>query len=172
VGVPNLTLVETPRHPLPPPVSLFGGALLVRAAEVAVTPAPDDRDPMDHKLTLRLEVRQGGLRCVALTVEESNGPPVTTESLRRVAIGSLVCQAADLFDLVLQGMPGIAWQPPETGFAKDGPTDRALMDIVNVWQYETAIGGHPFGVLEREYGVSRSKAARWLATARRRGYVE
>jgi hypothetical protein len=51
-------------------------------------------------------------------------------------------------------------------------TDDVLRYLARLYHWYLAVGEPPLGLLERDYGIPRGKASRWIATARRRGYVK
>lgn len=51
-------------------------------------------------------------------------------------------------------------------------TDDVLKDVARLYYWCLVNGEPPLGVLERDFGIPRGKASRWIATARRRGYVK
>lgn len=159
---------------------LWGGRLVAAVPTVlTVDPLPGDEEPLDYKLELTLDVVDGRLHCVGLCAHRlPGGPPITSEGLRRVAVGRYVQMAAIELDLVHelrqidQGVFKMEpFEPPPADFAKNGMTEEALSEVSRLYVWASATGDRPYGLLERQYGLPRAKAARWIATARRRGIL-
>jgi hypothetical protein len=146
---------------------------------VRFTPKPTDPDPLEHVVVLELDVRGGRLICTSCTVEaDPKGPPVTADALRRIPVGHYIRQAANSDDfLVMEVDPAdrATMRPfarPAPDFAAGGMSDEVLREVARVYHWALVTGEPPLGVLEREYGVPRGKASRWIATARRRGLIK
>lgn len=115
-------------------------------------------------VTVEVTLVRGRLQCRALRIEaESDINPVTTEALRGIPVGEFVRLAADQLCLGDEEAQNL----PDKGFAVHGMTDQALRDVANVYTWCVRTGRKPLGVLEREYGVPRAKASRWIDRARR-----
>jgi hypothetical protein len=160
---------------------LYGGRLVARVpAKVTFTPRPDDRDPLDFRVVMVVDIFGGRLVCASLTAERLNedSPGITGEDLRRIPVASYVQFAAARMR-VLQECTRVdddtvkltdVRQPP-ADFAKDGMTDEALEQIARIYAAVQAVGGKPSGVLLSVYGMPRATSSRWLSVARRRGIL-
>lgn len=154
---------------------LYGRRLLAGVpATVTVTPRPDDEDPINFTVTMELDVVDGQLMCTALQVARSaDGPPVTSEHLRRIPVGQWTADAAEKIAVQEIGEGGrvhaFVWPPDD--FAKDGPTPEALEHIARVYAFCMASGQAPTAVLKQRFHLSRQTSSRWIATARRRGIL-
>lgn len=157
------------------------GGGMFRAAvptTVRVQPSADDLEPMDHEVVMDLDVVDGRLVCTRLEVlMAEGGPSVTAEALRRVPVGRYLREAVASELLVFEVDPederkthSFNWPPRD--FAAGGMTDDVLQEVARLYHWALATGDAPLGLLEREYGVSRGKASRWISVARRRGYVK
>lgn len=102
----------------------------------------------------------GRLQCRALHIEAEDGGAVTGDLIRELPVAELVRLAAERLDL------GRDTELPPKDFAKDGMTEQALRDTLTVYEWCVRTGRKPTGVLEREYGIPRPKASRWIARAR------
>lgn len=169
--------------PLVRSTELFGGRLRAAVpARLFVELAENDPEPIDYNLTMTLDVVSGRLQCVELCVQHrAGGPAVTTEGIRRIPVGLYVQLAAIDQGVVSEtvSVPGspnvveeIDWSPPPADFAADGMTDEVLTQVARIYRWTMATGDRPYGVLERQYGIPRAKASRWISTARRRGLLE
>lgn len=160
---------------------LYGGRLLVTApATVVVTPKPDDPNPLNAELAMRLDIVSGRLACVQLCVESlPGGPPITSDILRTIPVSRLVAEAAEWAGIVIEpnkagrynllDYSGFAWPPAD--FASDGPTDEALDHAARVYAFCMASGLNPNAELLKRYGIPKPTASRWISTARRRGIL-
>ncbi|WP_232667899.1 hypothetical protein [Pseudonocardia sp. TRM90224] len=178
---------QVPRyHFMPESLQAFAqqkavGGGMFRAAvptKVRVEPSPDDLEPIEHTVVMHLDVVEGRLVCTRLDVEMvQGGPSVTAEVLRRIPVGRFLREAAasglTVFEVDVekegQTHPFVA-PPPD--FAEAGMTDDVLREVARLYHWALATGDAPLGLLEREYGVPRGKASRWISVARRRGYVK
>jgi hypothetical protein len=160
---------------------LAGGAFTALVPNVlTVEPEPDDPDPLDYVVRLDVDVVDGKLVCTTCAVESlPGGGPVTAEVLRRVPIGRYLREGAARTNLVRVPTPihgtdltsNTPVELPPTDYAVGGMTDEVLHQTAKIFQWSSAIGDAPLGVLEREYGIPRAKASRWISTARRRGLL-
>lgn len=104
---------------------------------------------------------QGSLRCVGLHITAADQDAfITTESLREIAVGDLVRDAAEQLGI------GAEVTLPEANFTESGMTPAALRATATVYRWAVQTGQPPYGVLSRRYGLPRAKAARWLKRAR------
>lgn len=160
---------------------LYGGRLLANVpATVTVTPAPEDPDPLDFAVTMELDIVAGRLSCVSLKAERmQDGPPITSEGLRRVPVAEYVMAA----ELVGHGIlrersrqPDGSYlekpfEPPPPNFADNGMTDEALEQVARIFAMSQATGRPATGILLNDYGMPRPTATRWIQAARRRGIL-
>lgn len=159
---------------------LWGNRLVAAVPAVLdVEPTPDDAEPLDYDLRLNLDIVAGRLACIELCAHRrEGGPVVTSENLRRIPVGRYVTLAAIDLELVHEvrtaagGFELVPFEPPPSDFAAAGMTDEALREITRLYVWAAATGERPYGLLERDYSLPRAKAARWLATARRRGILD
>lgn len=159
---------------------LYGGRLLVFSpATVTVTPKPGESDPLEVRVTMKLEVVDGRLSCTQLCAEPMpGGAPITSESFRGIAVARLVAGAAENAGLVVEPNKngnynvlggGFNWPPAD--FAKDGATDEALDHLARMYAFCMASGLNPNSEILRRYNIPKSTTTRWIATARRRGIL-
>lgn len=157
------------------------GGGMFRAAvptRVRVEPGVDDPEPLDHTVVMNLDVLDGRLVCTCLEiVMTAGGPSVTAEVLRRIPVGRYLREAAASGLSVFEVDPADerkthAFVPPPLDFASGGMTDDVLHEVARLYHWALATGDAPLGLLERDYGVPRGKASRWIQVARRRGYVK
>ncbi|WP_159842379.1 hypothetical protein [Nocardia sp. CY41] len=159
---------------------LYGGRLFAAApATVVAQPKPDDEDPWEVKVEMRLDIQDGRLVCTKLSAEQlPDGPPVTLDNIRRIPVARIVAAAADEFGLITERKPGGGYSLMSTGFdwpaddfAKNGPTPDALEDITRVYAFCMASGLSPNAELLKRYGIPKPTTSRWISTARRRGIL-
>jgi hypothetical protein len=157
-----------------------GGGLFRAAVPTTVTVETTDEDPepLDFNLVMDLDVIDERLVCVRCEVSaRPGGPPVTAEAMRRIPVARFLRQAAASGFTVVEVDPTDPatlrpFVPPQHDFADHGMTDDVLRDVARLYHWSLVVGEPPLGLLERDYGVPRGKASRWIATARRRGYVK
>lgn len=143
-----------------------------------VEPKPGDPDPAEHTVVMDLDVLDGKLVCTRLEVQmRPGGPNITADALRRVPVARYIRDAVATNLLVNEVDPTdlrrrFPFIPPAPDFAKDGMTDEVLQNVARLYHWAQASGDAPLGVLERDYGVPRGKASRWISVAKRRGYIK
>ncbi len=147
--------------------------------DATFTPSANDADPLDFVVRMAIDIVGGRLACVSLTTERlSDGPPISSEGLRRVPVSEYVMTAAAYGrEILLERIPDgegyrlSEFEPPPTDFASQGMTDDALEQVARVYAWAQSTGRKATGVLLNDYGISRPTATRWLQTARRRGIL-
>jgi hypothetical protein len=122
----------------------------------------------------------GRFICDRLTVQRrEDGPPVTTEGIRRIGIATLLHVAAE-FNVMHTAPAGdsgykATWPMlpmlSERAQAGGGPSDEDLRTIATVYQVAYATGGAPTKTVMARLGLPRSTASRWIALARKRGLL-
>lgn len=160
---------------------LYGGRVLVNVpATATISPEPGDADPLDFVVVMELDVVAGRLACVSLTAERfEEGPPITSEALRRVPVAEYAANAALLTRGILRervrqpdgSVEEARFELPDPSFAKGGMTDEALEQVARIYAMAQAMGQKPTGILLHNYGMPRPTATRWIQTARRRGIL-
>lgn len=149
-------------------------------ATVTFTPDEADSDPLDFAVRMEIDIVDGRLSCVSLTTERlAEGPPITSEGLRRVPVAEYVMGAARYGrEILLERIPDSGgtyrlaeFKPPPPDFARDGMTDDALEQVARLYAWAQATGRKATGVLLKDYGMPRPTATRWIQTARRRGIL-
>lgn len=158
------------------PKPVGGGMFRAKVpGELTVRPAPDDPEPLEHEVVMQLDVIDDRLVCTSCEIKMiAGGPGVTADALRRIPVGRYL-RAADV--AVVEVDPADkrkvrTFVRPPRDFAARGMSDEVLRDVARLYHWALATGDAPLGLLEREYGVPRGRASRWIATARRRGYVK
>lgn len=159
--------------------------------ELRVTPAIGDPDQLDHEVVLRLDVLEDRLVCTSCEINMlDGGPPVNADALRRVPVARYlreavtaglavkeVVQSDDEHEGVrivgINDLPQTqTFVPPPRDFAEGGMSDEVLQQVARLYHWSLITGDAPLGILERDYNIPYGKASRWIATARRRGYVK
>lgn len=134
----------------------------------------EDDDDLPYTVDLEVVVRAGRLVCETLTLHAiDDGPPVTTDALRRVPVAGIV--RAGLVGHVLERDPDNpqSYTPfsPDADIAKHGPTDEALRAAATIYRLAYALGDSPTKAVATALELTHSTAARWVATARERGFL-
>lgn len=161
---------------------LYGGRLRANVpASFTVTPDPKvDADPLDFTVVIGLDIVSGRLACVSLTADRlKEGPPITSEGLRRVPVAEYVMGAVAVNGWLLHeriSQPDgshvyTQFKPPPRNFAEAGMTDEALEQVARIYVFAQATGRKATGILLNDYGMPRPTATRWIQTARRRGIL-
>ncbi len=162
--------------------SLYGGRMVASVpAGVTFVPSANDVDPLDFVVRMVIDIVDGRLACVSLTAERlPDGPPITSEGLRRVRVAEYVVFAAERAstEILLERIPAAdgsyalaKFSPPPRDFAKAGMTDEALEQMARVYAWAQATGRKATGILLNDYGMPRPTATRWIQAARRRGIL-
>lgn len=122
-----------------------------------------------------------------LTLSREGQPdsgPITTESLRSVAVSNLLTvmlyaqllvedspRSTHLRDLPNpEGREPWGRTPPD-GLAAEGPTDRALQWVAQMYRLGALLEGSPTKTVQESLKLSRSTAIRWVMAARDKGYL-
>lgn len=112
-------------------------------------------------------VAEGGrFVCERLEVSRiEGGPPVTTEGLRELPVADLLADACRVhaFEAALAQQA--------QAHAMRVMDDAALDLVALAYRYGNAVGDAPTREVMRLCRLSRSKASRWIAAARERGYL-
>ena len=111
---------------------------------------------------------------------KKNGPPVTSEGIRKIPVQELVrSEATRLIHRVKKNpkSPGESIITPARlqgldRFAAEGPTDEALQHVAVIYRVAFAVRDRPTKAVEEAFGLARSTAARWVSTARDLGFIE
>lgn len=106
-----------------------------------------------------------------------DGPPVTSEALRTVAVAAFVRHS-------IQASSDPAWKPSSTRVAfglmdvahrdrmrEAGPTTETLEWVARVYSCALAAGDKPAKAVQDAFEVPRYTAGRWVASARKRGFL-
>lgn len=143
-----------------------------------ITPRAGDRDPLNFRITMTVDIVDGRLACTALSAErlDDAAPGITGDDLRRIPVGHYVRYAATEVPFVVGKLidkghgtfEQVGVPEPPHDFAKGGMTDEALEQFADLYAVIQATGGKPSGVLLKDYGMPRATFSRWLDTARRR----
>src|SRR5687767_2596703 len=98
-------------------------------ATVTFTPSESDTDPLDFAVQMKIDIVDGRLSCVSLTAKRlADGPPITSEALRRVPVADYVMGAARFGrEILLERIPQsdgtyrlAEFEPPPPNFAQAG----------------------------------------------------
>lgn len=128
-------------------------------ALVAIAPSETDIEPLPCSVEMLLDLdARGRLRvrhCLVL------GDEVTTELIRRIPVGLWAKAAVTTLRLV----EDVDGPLPSVVSVKD------LDGVARVCRWAWATGHTPLGILDRNYGVTKTTASRWISTARRRSLL-
>jgi hypothetical protein len=145
---------------------------------LTITPSADDPEPLDVVVVMDVDVIDRKLACASMRLQtkDKQPAPLTAEVLRRIPVSRYLQMAAATGLTVLEvssdGASTHPFIPPPHDFAKAGLTDEVLREVARLYNWALATGDAPLGLLERDYGIPRGRASRWIATARRRGYIK
>jgi hypothetical protein len=145
---------------------------------LTITPSPDDAEPLDVVVVMDVDVIDHKLACASmrLRTKDDQPAPMTAEVLRRIPVGRYLQMAAATGLTVLEvDTDSGSTHPfvrPAGDFAAAGMTDEVLREVARLYNWAMATGDAPLGLLDRDYGIPRGRASRWIATARRRGYIK
>ncbi len=175
-------LIESALGPMDGSWLLYGGRVRANVPATATAmPTRNDPEPLDFAVVMELDVVDGRLACISLTAErlDEDGPPITSEALRRIPVAEYAATAAlSGFGILMERVPQgdgdfleVPFQYPDPSFARGGMTDDALEQVARVYAMAQASGQKATGILLNDYGMPRPTATRWLQTARRRGIL-
>ena len=147
----------------------------VRVPEhVTIHAEPGEDDDLPYAVDLEVVVRDGRLVCETLALHAlEGGEPVTTEGLRRVPVTGIMRHG--LVGHVYEPVPGepakFTTFAPDPEIARNGPTEEALRAAAVIYRLAYALGEGPTKAVASALELTHSTAARWVATARDRGYL-
>lgn len=161
-----------------PPVFTVNGQHLAKNVPNLVRP------DIPFALTVRLGVDAGRLRCEEFAVRpRPDGPPITTATLREVAIQRLISEYVSSFAEHVASVPGgyriTKARPDDLKRSRFGPprrrtqpNDAELGALADRYRELSNAGIHGvYASLTREFGRSRTQLYRYLDEARRRGIL-
>jgi hypothetical protein len=134
-----------------------------------------------YRVTLEVVLKGERFEVESLTAERKrNGPPVTSEGIRKIPVQELVRTAAMRHIHRVKKNP----KAPEESiitparlqgfdrFSAEGPTDEALEHVALVYRLAFAARDRPTKAVEEAFGLARSTAERWVSKARDLGLIE
>lgn len=135
-------------------------------------------DPVDHGahpylIEVHVELMNGRLGVSELTLRRRpDGPPITSESVRSLAVGELVRWlyathggGGSLSTFDVDQLDPVARR-------KEGQTDRVLAALADTYRFAYAVNDPPTQAVMAYLDCSRATAKRWIAAARERGYLD
>ncbi len=132
-----------------------------------------------HRVVVRVEFDDAERRYVAselrvARLRDIDTRPVTTESLRHIAVQQII--ANHPFDEELRDLPNPGGSEPwgrrfPRRLGREGPTPRSLAWTAHAYRLGYATTGTPKIEVERAIGLSRATAGRWILAARREGLL-
>jgi hypothetical protein len=146
---------------------------------VTATGNPEAGDP---PLDVEIDVVPENGRLVAQEVRvrrQSDGPPVTGETIRSVPVAALTKLAArEVMRIInIAENEEIATVPAgvrddQVQYVRDhGLTDKTIEIVAHTYRLALLMGNTPTKMVEEWLEVPRSTAGRWIATARERGLL-
>ncbi len=136
--------------------------------------------PHGHDVEVRVVVADGRLSAREVVVRQvEGGPPVTTEDLRQVPVATLVqyavghiqrIHAVREHEVVLHGQP--AHEAEFQRAKQQGMTEETLQLVARTYRIAHLMGKAPTRMVEEWFELPRSTAGRWVAAARKKGYLE
>jgi len=133
-----------------------------------------------HDIEADIVFEEGRFVVDRLTIKRrEDGPPVTTEALRSIAVATLLHVAAEFNVMPTAPTDGGGYKATwpmlpmlsERAQAGGGPSDEDLRLVATVYQVAYATGGPPAKTVMDRLGLPRSTASRWIALARKRGLL-
>jgi hypothetical protein len=134
-----------------------------------------------YHVTLDIVLRDERFEVESLVAErKKNGPPVTSEGIRKIPVQELLRTAATKNVCRIKKNPkapdSVVITPfPIHGlerFAAEGPTDEALEHVALIYRLAYAVREQPTKAVELAFGLARSTAERWVNSARDLGLIE
>lgn len=159
---------RTRPHRLAPGLSVELPALVEAGPSKTVGP---------NRVTLILDEVDGRLGCTEITVHASPGETVSGTNLRTIPIATIVRIAATtLVQQTVESGEGYVmvtpYQPPPKIDVRAGATDEALRFVAASYSLAYALGEPPAKAVERDLGIAKSTATKWISLARERGFLD
>lgn len=141
--------------------------------------AIDVEDYEGFDLTVTVVFAGGRYECEELCVRrQSGGDPVTGEAVRSIPMAGIIRHAVWQMLMRTSTTPEgahaaspLGWEiPPD--LAAGGPTDDALRLVARVYKISQALGQPPTQSVQKDLGLPRSTAGRWISLARKRGLLD
>jgi hypothetical protein len=160
----------------------FGPRMVVWSPFTYRSPVTIHLEGEQQQYDVEVEVvfEEGRLVCDRLTVaRREDGPPVTTEGLRRIGIATLLHEAAEynVAHITPTGDEAYKAEWPMLPMLSEraqhggGPSDEDLWLVATVYQVAYATGEAPTKTVMNRLGLPRSTASRWIRMARERGLL-
>lgn len=105
----------------------------------------------------------------SLTVEASDGAPVTSVLLRRIPVRELLERSVNKMTPILITVDS-AVDLKAAGLR--GPDDETLRLVGKLYDHTLFQAGSPVQFIVDQFGISRSTATRWVKRARDAGYIQ
>ena len=149
----------------------LGGAKV--PVEIRAVLDPEDKDAHPYRIEVHVELVNGRLGVSELTLRRRpDGPPLTSEMIRSVAVGELVRWLYDkhggggsLSTLSVDGL-----EPTER--RKEGQTERVLTAVADTYRFAYVVNEPPTQAVMAYLDCSRATAKRWIAAAREHGLLD
>jgi hypothetical protein len=118
--------------------------------------------------------------CRSLTVKQRDGgQAVTTEAIRSVPVTTLVRGVGARCWKVIDSVDALGMTASDRRldeqtaerFRREGPTDEALGWVGRSYRMALVLGDPPTRAVENALELPRSTAGRWVAAARRQGFL-
>lgn len=156
--------------------------MVIAPGLAALSPAGGhDPDCQGFDVELTIEVQQG--RFVATSVEvrqRAGGPAVTGDALRSIPLARMTTELAMTSIKDIESASGeTVWVVPRPELTPqlaerlrtEGPTSETLEWVAYLYRQAHLLGDRPTVTVEQALGVPRSTVGRWIALARRRGFL-
>lgn len=146
-------------------VPVGGGFALPPAADIAATEIND----LIYDVRLKVELVDGRYECSSIDcAQKPGGPPVTTNGIRTIPVGSLI--AIGLAGNVMKYEPN----PRAAGVVGGpvGPWSDDLVSVAAVYRLAFACGLPPTTEVAKAFQVSQSVAGNRVMKARRAGLLD
>jgi hypothetical protein len=133
-----------------------------------------------YKVTMKVEPVHGRYEATSVNIEREGDAPITADVLRRVQVQTNVVSAVAFVSLD----PESKWGWPEgTGEStplpelarsggRAGPSEELLREVASVFEAAYLLDLGTTLEVQKQFEVSRPTATRWVAEAKRRGYIK
>jgi hypothetical protein len=138
----------------------------------------DAEDIGGYDVTVRVAPERGRLVATEVVVSQRpGGPAVTVEGLRGLGLAPLLRAAAERLESDTDAESGQYRGPSDLAedniarLVAQGPTPETLDVVAFVYRRCVALGESPAKTVRETFGLTSSKAGRWIALARERGLL-
>ncbi len=129
----------------------------------------NDEPPFAFDMVLVLTNGRYEIRRLDAKQLATGGPPVTSESLRKIKPRGLIIGTVNRHVMQSQGRHPLL--VPSGDLARKGPTDETLRGVGVIYAMAQAAGEPPVASVMNHFRLKRPTAARWVTQAREVGHL-